>query len=365
MARLKDKYRRQVQAESKLRYGPQEREAREALREVGQRFKSDVRIARSTARGTKRTLKAMQPQVERAIGQAAATAAQGPTPGVSAALGNLGGAAARDAEGVKRRLAETLAMTTAEFAQRGVDAQAGKVSSIRNAQAVRDDEAGKIRRAYRGILSDRGTFAQQRAGELQESARERAAANRRNRADNRTSRRNNREDLSQSERNSMRSAGIDPDTGKPIPGGKADPKANKKKNAATNAQRADAQSAISLARTQAQRLKGTEGRARGEAAKALVEGRDDMTIKVDKDGRPLAQPVKVPGVAKVDQLWASVALDIEYDGVISRKNLRRLRSLGYTTRGLGVRKFKPKPPPKPDRNNRGADDYSKGAGRPD
>jgi hypothetical protein len=327
---------RQVRAEARLRFGPQRRQLRAAMRDVNEAFVTDVDVANETARGSKRAARAAKPQITKAIGDAQRTVSQGPTPGVSAALGNLGPAAARDHEGAKRRLAETLAMATTELDQRVVDAEGGRSGAILQAASTRTAEKRRLRDQLRGLAGDAGTFAAARSGELGQEAADRRI--RRRGQD--VTRQNNRDSTAQAERNSKRSAGIDPDTGKPIKGGKLDPKANKPK--ATAPQKQDAQSAVSLARAQIQRLRSKENLDRGRLGPLLVEGRDDMTLKVDKAGKPLPQPVKVPGVKKVDQLWASVALDVEFDGKISQANMRRLRKLGYGARALDLLKYKPK-----------------------
>jgi hypothetical protein len=59
----------------------------------------------------------------------------------------------------------------------------------------------------------------------------------------------------QSERNSLRSAGIDPKTGRPIPGGKLDPKRAGKKGGPTGSQYLNWQTSIEDIASAAKRLR--------------------------------------------------------------------------------------------------------------
>lgn len=93
---------------------------------------------------------------------------------------------------------------------------------------------------------------------------------------------------------------------------------------ATPAARQRANSQIQYALTQARRMKSGKF-SRSQAGQTLLTGRPG------RDGQP--------GINKVDQLWASVALDIAYDGHLSRNNQRKLQSLGYSVRDLGLTSY--------------------------
>jgi hypothetical protein len=91
--------------------------------------------------------------------------------------------------------------------------------------------------------------------------------------------------LGQSERNSVRSSGIDPDTGAPIPGGKLDP-------AVKNAKKWASPTRQSAAADEIQRLlehakaDAAAGETRGSSAQALLEG-------IPKASRPVYETVQV------------------------------------------------------------------------
>jgi hypothetical protein len=91
---------------------------------------------------------------------------------------------------------------------------------------------------------------------------------------------------------------------------------------------------ISKALTYARDFK-TDQRSRAEAAKLLVQGRTSQTVKTTDPKTNVAGSVKIPGVPATDQLTASVALDLAYDGHVSKKNQRELRRRGFKVKGLG------------------------------
>ena len=146
---------RQVNAESRLRFGGQKRQLRQALRETDRAYRTDVGVARQTARSTKRTARQAEPIVEHAIGSALATTT--PRPEVA---GTLGASAGRDAEATRRRLAESLANAQIELEQRRVDADAGKASAVRQAAATRSSERKSLRAQLAGVVGDAGAFRQ-------------------------------------------------------------------------------------------------------------------------------------------------------------------------------------------------------------
>lgn len=98
---------------------------------------------------------------------------------------------------------------------------------------------------------------------------------------------------------------------------------------------------IQSAIEQAKRLK-QSGYGRHEAASLLLTGRSPSTVK---DGN---NTLKVPGIPKTPQLIASIALDMSYDGHVSRRNVDRLhKALRTQVKNTGLPTHaptKPKPP---------------------
>jgi len=330
--RLADRFAGQVAAESALRFDPEVQALRGAKRDVRRQTRGDVRAARGTARDVSRAARAARPEAGKSFAEALARVTEGPTPGVSAALGNLGPAAARDSEGARRRLAETQAGLEAELTMRAQDAAAGAASAVRQARSTRREEVGKLNTRIHQVAQRRGLFAQQRSGELVESARGRRVTKR---GQDKTLQGSRERTRAQNER-----AAADRESREKIADKRiaADKKAGGKKPRATSEQIIGAQTTLDLAVRQAKRAKG-DGESRSGAAKLLIEGQDAL-----KDP---ATGEKIPDTKykAVKQLWASVALDLSYGQGVSAKNRRRMHKLGYKLADFGISSpAKPKKP---------------------
>lgn len=257
-----------------------------------------------------------------------------------------------------------------ELVGRRQDAVSGARYGAQQARQRGQSEAAKIQDKIVAVRSQRGAYEAGRVGDLLES--QRGRANELAKA---------RQQTSQSERNSLRSSGIDPDTGQPIPGGKLDPAAKKPKSReATPTQSEDLRDSVAKARGYASTLK-QSGASRREAAALLLRGRNEQTITNDEAYRALAEgrsvriggrviqaPVidgkvdktrarqlatkAVPAIPSFGELEASIALDLAYDGGISARNRSKLHGPGgatnprYKLRDLGLPTARPKPRPK-------------------
>lgn len=135
----------------------------------------------------------------------------------------------------------------------------------------------------------------------------------------------------QSERNSLRSSGIDPDTGQPIPGGKLDPNApGKKPKPGTRS--ATGKKLVGS---------GPHGTARDRIQSVVAEISPYAKRNVDR--HKVAQlflagaPKDASGEAikAIPQDWLSIGLDLAYDGHLSARNKRILADRGYSLKQLG------------------------------
>jgi hypothetical protein len=177
--------------------------------------------------------------------------------------------------------------------------------------------------------------------------------------------------LTQSERASLRSAGIDPDTGKPIPLGPIDPNAPKNqpkprargsRTAArggrprpSRPQQGTRSSGSSQRRTTTRRPARTATSRRSTSSPGAPKSSKPVydTVEIKKNGKvvghkqvkrlnPDGTPVTSddPGFdAAKSQLLASVALDMAYDGHISRRNQKLLHARGIQLKPLGLVTF--------------------------
>jgi hypothetical protein len=277
MAKKKtDPYAQQAQAASLVRYGPELSALTALLHAAETSYADRVRNAKSNRQFTVGAVDAAVPQVAQAY--------QGAQAAVQPAFAQGGGV---EAQALQARLGESGALAQQQLAARRVSAVEGQGAAQQ--QALRDfrDDRGKIGDRSAALAQEIGAFTTQTSGEL--SA---ADASAQAESDKLAAQ------LGQSERNSIRSSGVDPDTGAPIPGGKLDPKTNApKKNWATNEQQGAAADDLDTARGFAEKLKAV-GVSRGDAAQALLVGQDAKEI-------PVFQTVKLAngGTKQEKVLW--------------------------------------------------------------
>lgn len=323
-----DRYASQVNAESTLRFGQEESTLAQALKETDQQYQGDVSVAKGTRAAIQQAAKTAKPQLQKDFGTSndmvkevgtklAADLAKLP------AAGEVGAAAIRDGAGTQRRLAESLAMANAETTARSRDAVSGERYAIASSRQRRSQNREKITDRATALANEKGAFAQGRTGELVENSRERSITRRGQdvqertaRADRRTANRNADEDR-KVEREKI----------------EADEKGKNKPKTADNHE--NARTLIAQARHEAQRLR-TEGKAdpgRAGVADTLLRGRPDQSVEDPESGTK----IKIPGVEKSkSETFASVALDLEYDGHISTANMKKLQKMGYSVKDLGL-----------------------------
>jgi hypothetical protein len=322
-----------------LRFAPQLRALEQLRREAEGTYKTGVAQASGNADASIATIQGAQRQVggyyDRAGLDQARTASV-----VNKDLAGLPGLSddLRAAVGLEQADAGSRVSTGRAQAQSGLSQQLGAARSGAQyaGNKAYDDlvqALTKIGEQRQGILSDQGTFTSTEEARLSGEARDRAL-------------RVSLENLgnSQSERNSIRSSGIDPDTGKPIPGGKLDPKKQHGKTSATGVNLNPA-GAHQTARTAIRQGIAALGRLdpdrtdRHEAAPLLITGQKAETLHDTKTGKPKLSPTGVelstpdiPGVGE----WATVAADVYYDGHLSRANQKLLADNGYSIKQLGL-----------------------------
>jgi hypothetical protein len=153
----------------------------------------------------------------------------------------------------------------------------------------------------------------------------------------------------QSERSSLRSAGIDPDTRKPIPNGKLDPKAKTGPGAKPKTQ--DEINRIGAASDEIDRLRGeiknfpgakpSEIRAlllAGDKGSAGTPLHDPATGKplYNKDGTPKTGKPRPALTPAKSRLLLDIALDLQTKHYVSKENHQKLVRRGLRLRDLGL-----------------------------
>lgn len=334
----------QAALEALLRFGPEQSGLAELQLAAQQQFTTGVRQANAGRRAIGQAISAARPDVRAIYNRADdrvgnINAVLGDS--MAAAPASLQAAMAQEQAGFGRRLEESRADALTGLKERRIAAREGEVTAVR---AARDEFAGTLAQIMRRKLDlarEQGTFTALRTGELRQAARERADQFAMQQAE-----------LTQSERNSLRSAGIDPNTGQAIPGGRLDPdannrpgdqsdgKGNKGRGWASQEQHAAAQDMVDLAIREAATLRkaaeASNGRvSREEIADLLTSGADDQEIALhdpqtgrplyNKDGTPKTR--RIPGVPQIkSQTLLDAALDMAFLGYITPKNYRRLRA---------------------------------------
>jgi hypothetical protein len=321
----------QIEAESQLRYQPQYDALAALLKQAVSDRDQGIRVQDTVRRGLVQSAQQATPQAGAALQSALGT--------IDSALQGvpLQGLAGQDVAATKARLADQMARTATELAQRQNDAAAGYAGGVRQVGAQYESDKGKIADQLSSLAGQQGTFGASRLAELLgEDKKMRHDTNQQTRQQKFTAGENTK-NRSQTERDSLRSSGIDPDTGKPIPGGKLDPNAkDKKPKWATPQQQGAFEDSVAAAIAQAQKLQAT--RSRSEAAKILRDGRPGQTVVDPASG----QSVNVPGIKAYGDLVASIALDAVYptaDGSephISARNVERAHRRRYKVSGLGI-----------------------------
>jgi hypothetical protein len=331
-------YDSQIAAESTLRFSPETSALGEALADALSQRDSSIASARSAAQGAIQTSRQAAPGLKAitgdVLGQLDSLAAS--TPG-----------AASDLARTRGRLAERLGLATADNAARATSAAAGYQGAVDQANGAAGAARSKIMARLQAMGQEQGAYAQGRASELaRDDANRQADAQQA--ADQNTT--------------TLLAAGVDPTTGEILPGGPKDPKANgdAAKQAEKDAKARAGERAKSLASPEAITAGAQEiqramaaaakfkaaGLTRQESAQKLLDGvqasggepiytsstsktgsvSQDRVLTDGTSGTQVTTPSS-PGFDPVKSpLWASIALDMVWDGGVSRNNVKRLHN---------------------------------------
>jgi hypothetical protein len=339
-----------------VRFGPELSGLKALQRTAEADYKQSVRSAHGTSAGIINAVDVARPQVASIYTKAGRQASQayGVTSQDMASLGpvanSIRAAASLEQQGTQARLAESGASSLTDLAQRRVAAKSGEQWAVTSAHDKLVTDLTKVLQRKQDLLGEKGAFTALTESQLTDAARKRAAdLTKQRRA------------LAQQERSSIRSSGIDPATGKPIPGGKLDPKAKKGTGGpggdgwASQAAQAAAADKIAAAKHWAAQLKSV-GLGRHDVARSLLTGQKAKNVPLhDDNGRPLywkagekgnekgdktGEPKThtLPELPKIDsELYLSVALDAAYDGHISARNQKLLHDRGIKIGPLGLK----------------------------
>jgi hypothetical protein len=311
------RYTRQATNLGIVRYGPELGALTALLKQAQQTRSEQLGSARTANAAIQSSLDLARPEARNVYtaAQRTANAQNAITAPSLAALpaGNpYSAAAAIEQGGLKSRLAESKAATLSELSQRRVDAAAGYAGTRRQAQRDYGKTLDQLATRRLGIKKEAGAYIASTIDDLVGAdAKSRAEAKRL------------AAQLTASRGNAWISAGVDPATGKPIPGGRLDPDAPqnqpdvKKPSKPTGADRT---------------ASATFSRALG-----IIQQRDAMKknqvpdAKVRRAGLAelLLQGNRDDGLPAIPRAILSAALDMHYDKALSDNTVRLLHQAGY------------------------------------
>lgn len=351
MARRRNRFIDQATADAIVRFGP-ELSALGALRDQAlSEASTSIAAARSSGRHLQNVIGHARPQVRQAYGQALSTAQQQSAVDASAvaslpADSPLRAAAMLEQTGLAGRLGASQAAALTDLSQRSVAAQEGTRSAVSQARSKLASDLAKVLGREQSLAQERGAFTATDAARLlsdyQTQQQALKIAQGRESTQLKIANARNR----QSERNSIRSAGVDPNTGKPLPGRT---RGGVKLKPGSTSSTAIVGEAASLART----LKAA-GHSRGEVAATLrlgqkpqpvyetVKGATPGTTKQQRALNPDGSPKMTASVPQVkDDLLLKVALDLAYNGYISKGTRNALNRRGLRADSFGTVYWQP------------------------
>lgn len=353
--RLARQYRPQARLEAELQYGPQRRELGAALGEAQSARDQSVAAAHGTSRGLRATIRAQRGSVKDLYAdtgsklRANADAVLPAIVGVSGPASAIAQAAAGEHQAALDANTVARGNTLQNYADQLVRARAGEAFAVRQAQQVYGQDAGKILGQLAGVAEDQGKYTATELGRLVDTALGRQVTLRGQTLAHR--------DRRQSELETHRHNVAAEDNQRTT--------ARQRQSDAgflSPTQQAKAQDAVHQALNEVHDFK-RRGLRRHEVAQTLRSGVDDQTLKPEplydpatgkakvdpKTGQRLyrdplsgktttsSQPVKVPGVQAVEsEATLQAALDIAYDGFLSKRTQTMLRKAGIRVRRLGV-----------------------------
>lgn len=320
----------QATEDALLKYQPQQSALQSLMREAEEAYRGSVRGGESAARLGVQAVKEGVPQVAGVYNRAEAqnkqvqdqamqalSALPGVDNGYKAAATNEGAAATQ-------RIAGNRASVLGQLHLQGVAAANSAASSRQAASTTLTKELGKLFGKSQELSGQQGAFASSELERLtHESEKEQRGE------------RQHGEDIAQRERGSVRSSGIDPNTGKPIPGGRLD------KHAAGELplkEQNKAASTIRQIKQFAEKFKEAVGGSRSHLVERLSEGVPAQTFGTgEKDAEGKEVKAKHSGIPafKPDVLM-SAALDWALGGYLSPQTEQRLQQAGYSIPKLGV-----------------------------
>jgi hypothetical protein len=341
-----------------IRYGPEISALTQLQTQAGQNLQQSVNQAAATSAGIQQAARQARPEIRQVYNRAGLNQARNADTLVNHDLAALGPVAdsIRAAAGLEqtqglRHLREAKAAALNDLAERRVQAAQGRQYQVQNALQTYGQASGQVQQRRVALGRELGAFqaatvsdarsahAQARAQARAQVQQQRFAIRQANMQQRAAFERLGLQ-LSQQERSSMRTAGLDPNTGLPIPGGKLDPNSpmyksrsgqgKPNRNQATRAAHNDFADGVGDILSVAQQFK-ARGFSRDKVRGVLRQGAPARS-QVDQNGVRTSSPAIAPVPA---DLRMQVALDVAYDGHLWRGTEQLLRRRGFNPKALG------------------------------
>lgn len=338
-----------------VRYGPELSALTALLRQAQTDRTQAIQGARSSASLIQSAVDQSRPDVRanyRGAAKTAATQQALVTPAIVGTGTPFAAAAQIESSGLNTQLASSRARDLSDLDRRRIAAAEGAAYARTAANRAYNQTAGQIGQRAQDLANEEGAYTSSTLQTLRS-----AAASARAQQTQANAR------LTQQERDSIRSAGQDPDKPlkgggyAPIPGGRLDPKAPKNKPKPgssvdkTNQRQATQQFSAALAAARTLDPDANPAN-RQHIRDLLLSGSKPLPLH-DSAGKPRygkgGVPLMTPAVPQVQQAYAAAALDMYYDGRLSQNTVNMLHQLHVAVHDIpGVRTIAtagPKPDP--------------------
>jgi hypothetical protein len=315
----------QAALDALLKYGPQKSVLGQQRQEAIEQYAGTVRGSAGAAQQTVQAIKGVRPNVA-AIYDNAGLGAHQTGALLGSDLASLGAAAdpykaaaTVEQAGAVSGLQHGKAQALNELAQRMIQAKEGGQFAANQAGVQLGQALAKLGLKQQSLAGEEGAYKVSDSEKLTHE----------------------HENLQQKERASERSAGIDPNTGKPIPGGKLDKQA--KAEVLPLSEQAKAASTISSIRATAgkySKFAQTKGHSleRQHLVELLSEGQPSESVgtgKLDAAGKEIKQKTSAVPAYKPDVLMSAALDAVEY-GYLQKGTQHRLEQAGYNVGKIGI-----------------------------
>lgn len=328
----------QATQDALVRFGPEISGLKALIQQAQEERSTGINAARTTAQAITNAVDQARPQVTKVYNTAAATQSRvsdqvvGDIAHLTGVNPNIVAAMAVERAASSDRTSTGRADTLSDLSRQRVAAQRGKQFGIQSANREFSSAVSKVLQRQVDLANEQGAFIASQTSKARQAAAERRQAMRKVKLQ-----------LTQQERASLRSSGVDPDTGKLTKNAKIkvesikaqQQKDEQRQKKPTQGDRS-AVANFGKALTWAGRLSTSKG-AQSKTKQQIRRGAVEVLTTGDRDN----------GIPAIPQPLARAAVEMKVDGYVSQSTIKMLRKQGYRVDLFpGIRTKPPKNPPK-------------------